>query len=127
MISKKVFRGEYRWATLILSALLLVLIGCAVYAGAYYHAMQNRCCDCTRVMDMAPVVKVTQPLRAGQRLHPAMVTVEDVPERFLPPDPLLGGDLSRYEGRTLRVDVPAGQMLLEADFDVPERENQRAE
>jgi|GEM_PF-4650630 len=118
MISKKVFRGEHRWAAMILSALLLVVLGAAIYGGAYVYVVQNdRCCDCTRVMEMVPVLKANQPIRAGQPFHPEMVTIEEVPVRFLPPRPILEADLMAYEGLTLLVDIQEGAMLLESDFE----------
>jgi hypothetical protein len=46
-----------------------------------------------------------------------MVTIEEVPVRFLPPRPILEADLMAYEGLTLLVDIQEGAMLLESDFE----------
>lgn len=63
------------------------------------------------------VVKAATTLHPGTVLSLENVDVESVPERFLPPNPVLFRDLHKFEGRRLNIEIEAGAMILDSDFD----------
>lgn len=66
------------------------------------------------------VVKAARNIPAGTPLTKDRITTDRVPERFLPPNPLLETDLNIYLGTPLAVNVEEGAMVLTSDFSVQE-------
>lgn len=63
------------------------------------------------------VVKAATTLTPGTVLTLENVHLDSIPERFLPPNPVLFRNLHRFEGRRLNIEVEAGAMILDSDFE----------
>ncbi len=70
--------------------------------------------------DQRPVIVAATDIPAGQPLNEEAVTTEDVPEQFLPGNPLLASDINIYLGQPVSEDIAAGDMILTSDFAVSE-------
>ncbi len=72
--------------------------------------------DAEKKREVVKVVKARENIEAGAILYESMVVIEEVPLRFLPPDPVLAVDLNIYIGAKLPVAVEKGAMILTSDF-----------
>ena len=72
------------------------------------------------VADQISVVMAARNIPAGTPLTKDRVTTEQVPRKFLPPNPLTEADLNIYLGSPLAVNVEEGAMVLTSDFSVKE-------
>jgi pilus assembly protein CpaB len=66
------------------------------------------------------VVKAARDIPAGTPLSKDLITVESVPERFLPPNYIDKKEADIYLGTPLAVKVKEGSMILASDFSVSE-------
>lgn len=66
------------------------------------------------------VVKASRSIPAGTPLTPDVITTELVPEKFLPPNPIMKKDIDIYISTPLAVNVQEGAMILTSDFAVAE-------
>ena len=66
------------------------------------------------------VVKAARTIAAGTPLSPDIITTEQVPEKFLPPNPIFKKDIDMFIGTPLAVNVQEGAMILTSDFAVAE-------
>lgn len=66
------------------------------------------------------VVKAARSIPAGTPLTPDVITTELVPEKFLPPNPIMKKDIDIYISTPLAVNVQEGAMILTSDFAVAE-------
>lgn len=66
------------------------------------------------------VVKAARSIAAGTPLTPDVITTELVPEKFLPPNPIMKKDIDIYISTPLAVNVQEGAMILTSDFAVAE-------
>lgn len=62
------------------------------------------------------VVVAAAPIAVHAPLTPALLKIESVPERFLPPNPIRKEDMEFYMGKQFAVAVSAGTMVLTSDF-----------
>lgn len=62
-------------------------------------------------------VRAATTLMSGTVLTLENVQLESIPERFLPPNPVLFRDLHKFEGRRLSIEIEAGAMILDSDFE----------
>lgn len=67
-----------------------------------------------------PVVKAARNIPAGTPLTQELITTEQVPVKFLPPNPVMEKDVDIYLGTPLAVNVQEGAMILTSDFSVAE-------
>ena len=72
------------------------------------------------VADQVEVVKAARNIPAGTPLTKDRITTEQVPRKFLPPNPLLESELNIYLGTPVAVNVEEGAMILTSDFSVAE-------
>lgn len=66
------------------------------------------------------VIVAATDIPVGTPLSEDAVTTEDVPEQFLPGNPLLASDVNIYLGQPVSEDIAAGDMILTSDFAVSE-------
>ena len=64
------------------------------------------------------VVVAAADIPATQPLHEEAVTTREVPEQFLPANPLSAEDVDIYLGQPVSQDIDAGAMILTSDFAV---------
>ena len=64
----------------------------------------------------ATVVMAAGNIPAGTPLEPGLVTYAEVPEMYLPPNPIFEGDAPLFLGATLTVNVEAGTYIQTSDF-----------
>ncbi len=97
-----------------------VIVGLFAAALLYLYASQIEQEKQELIRDQVEVVKAARNIPAGTPLSKDRITTEQVPERFLPPNPLLEQDLNIYLGTPLAVNVEEGAMILTSDFSVQE-------
>ena len=97
-----------------------VLVGLLAAVLLYLYASQIEEEKRLLIRDQVEVVKAARNIPAGTPLTKDRITTEKVPERFLPPNPLLEQDLNIYLGSPLAVNVEEGAMILTSDFSVQE-------
>ena len=97
-----------------------VMVGLFAAALLYLYASQLEKEKEELVRDQVEVVKAARNIPAGTPLAKDKITTEQVPQRFLPPNPLLENDLNIYLGTPLAVNVEEGAMILTSDFSVQE-------
>ena len=97
-----------------------VIVGLFAAALLYLYASQIEQEKQELIRDQVEVVKAARNIPAGTPLSKDRITTEKVPERFLPPNPLLEQDLNIYLGTPLAVNVEEGAMILTSDFSVQE-------
>lgn len=97
-----------------------VMVGLFAAALLYLYASQLEKEKDELVRDQIEVVKAARNIPAGTPLSKDKITTEQVPQRFLPPNPLLENDLNIYLGTPLAVNVEEGAMILTSDFSVQE-------
>lgn len=97
-----------------------VMVGLFAAALLYLYASQLEKEKEELVRDQVEVVKAARNIPAGTPLTKDKITTEQVPQRFLPPNPLLEADLNIYLGTPLAVNVEEGAMILTSDFSVQE-------
>lgn len=68
------------------------------------------------------VIVAAVDIPAGESLKEEHVTTEDVPEEFLPANPLMAQDVDIYLGQPVAEDIDAGAMVLTSDFAVAEEQ-----
>ena len=66
------------------------------------------------------VVKAARDIPAGTQLTKDLITIESVPERYLPPNYIDKQEADIYLGTALAVKVKEGSMILASDFSVSE-------
>ena len=66
------------------------------------------------------VVKAARDIPAGTPLSKDLITIEEVPERYLPPNYIDKKEADIYLGTPLAVKVKEGAMILASDFSVSE-------
>ena len=64
------------------------------------------------VEDQVAVIKAARTIPAGTKLTKDKVTTENVPRKFLPPNPLLESDLNIYLDSPVAVNIEDGAMIL---------------
>lgn len=84
----------------------------------YANQMQNRERDL--IGETVPVIKAARTIPAGTPLSRELVTTDDVPVKFLPPNPVEAKDLEIYLGQAVSVNIQEGAMVLTSDFSVAE-------
>ncbi len=84
----------------------------------YAHQMETEKDELIGVT--VPVVKAARNIPAGTPLSSDLITTEKVPQKFLPPNPVMKEDIDIYLGQTLAVNVREGAMVLTSDFSVEE-------
>jgi len=97
-----------------------VMVGLFAAALLYLYASQLEKEKDELVRDQIEVVKAARNIPAGTPLSKDKITTEQVPQRFLPPNPLLENALNIYLGTPLAVNVEEGAMILTSDFSVQE-------
>lgn len=97
-----------------------VIVGLFAAALLYLYASQIEQEKKEIMRNQVEVVKAARNVPAGTPLTKDRITTEKVPERFLPPNPLLETDLNIYLGTPLAVNVEEGAMILTSDFSVQE-------
>ncbi len=97
-----------------------VIVGLFAAALLYLYASQIEQEKKEIMRNQVEVVKAARNIPAGTPLTKDRITTEKVPERFLPPNPLLETDLNIYLGTPLAVNVEEGAMVLTSDFSVQE-------
>lgn len=65
------------------------------------------------------VLKATEDLEVGTALDESVVEVVQVPTAYLPPSPLLAGDIDDWVGQEVQLKVEAGRLLEGRDFMPP--------
>lgn len=84
----------------------------------YARQMQNR--EIELIGETVPVIKAARTIPAGTPLSRELVTTDDVPVKFLPPNPVEAKDLEIYLGQAVSVNIQEGAMVLTSDFSVAE-------
>lgn len=102
----------------LLIAAIIVGLFAAVLLYLYASQLQKGTDELMR--DQREVVKAARNIQAGTPLTKDRITTEKVPERFLPPNPLLEADLNIYLNTPFAVNVEQGAMILTSDFSVQE-------
>jgi len=97
-----------------------VLVGLFAAALLYLYANQLKQEHNELIANQVEVVKAARNIPAGTPLTKDRITTENVPQKFLPPNPLLESDLNIYLGTPLAVNVEEGAMILTSDFSVAE-------
>ena len=98
----------------------LILLSMASGLLLYLYAMQLDRSSCRGVpRDPVTVIKAKDDLLAGTPLTKDHIIAVDIPEKFLPPNPLLEQDLQIYLGTPLAVNLEEGAMILTSDFTPP--------
>lgn len=67
------------------------------------------------------VIKAAADISAGRPLSEDKVTTEEVPEKFLPPNPITKDEFDVYSGTPVSSNIEEGAMILASDFEVGER------
>lgn len=89
-----------------------------VVAGVYLYQGWRDSVGCTYFgSPLVAVAKAKTPLRKGQTFDPSMVEITQVPEQFLPPNPVVEAEVESRSGDTLLVDMERGVMILHSDFE----------
>lgn len=96
---------------------VFLMLGATAVGGLLYLYSTSLESSCVMKTRQVVVVKAATTLMPGTVLTLDHVDLESVPERFLPPNPVRFRDLHRFEGRRLNIEVEAGAMLLDSDFD----------
>ncbi len=107
-----------RW---FLPSLIAMILLCGGLFYLYVSQIES-CGGREFVRPQVEVVKAARNIPAGTPLTKDRITTEMVPERFLPPNPLLIEDLNIYLGIPFAVNVEEGAMVLASDFSVHELE-----
>lgn len=97
-----------------------IIVGLFAAVLLYLYASQLNKASDELLRDQREVVKAARNIQAGTPLTKDRITTEKVPERFLPPNPLLEADLNIYLNTPLAVNVEQGAMILTSDFSVQE-------
>ncbi len=97
-----------------------VVVGLFAAALLYLYASQIEEEKNKLLADQVEVVKAARNIPSGTPLTKDRITTEQVPQRYLPPNPLLEQDLNIYLGQPLAVNVEQGAMILTSDFSVQE-------
>lgn len=97
-----------------------IIVGLFAAVLLYLYASQLEKETEVLMRDQREVVKAARNIPAGTPLTKDRITTEKVPERFLPPNPLLEADLNIYLNTPLAVNVEQGAMILTSDFSVQE-------
>jgi pilus assembly protein CpaB len=97
-----------------------IIVGLFAAVLLYLYASQLNVKNEELLRDQREVVKAARNIQAGTPLTKDRITTEKVPQRFLPPNPLLEADLNIYLNTPLAVNVEQGAMILTSDFSVQE-------
>lgn len=103
----------------LLIAAVIVGLFAAALLYLYATALETRTREFQR--DQVEVVKAARNIPAGTPLTRDRLTTELVPQRFLPPNPLLQSDLEIFLNNPVSMNIDEGAMILTSDFAV-ERE-----
>lgn len=102
------------------------LLIAAVIVGAFaallvylYHQQQQKKVK-NLMKNQVEVVKAARDIPAGTPLTQDKVTSEKVPQRFLPPNPVLKEEFDIYAGTPVANHIEEGAMILASDFAVSE-------
>ncbi|QDG53186.1 Flp pilus assembly protein CpaB [Persicimonas caeni] len=102
------------------------LLIAAVIVGAFaallvylYHTQQEKKVK-NLMKNQVEVIKAARDIPAGTPLTEDKVTSEKVPQRFLPPNPVLKEDFDIYAGQPVSSSIEEGAMILTSDFNVKE-------
>lgn len=102
------------------------LLIAAVIVGAFaallvylYHQQQQKKVK-NLMKNQVEVVKAARDIPAGTPLTQDKVTSEKVPQRFLPPNPVLKEEFDIYAGTPVASHIEEGAMILASDFAVSE-------
>jgi pilus assembly protein CpaB len=100
------------------------LLIAAVIVGAFaallvylYSEQQEKKID-NLMKNQVEVIKAARDIPAGTPLTQAKVTSEKVPQRFLPPNPVLKEEFDIYAGTAVESHIEEGAMILTSDFAV---------
>lgn len=99
-------------AAIVVGALAAILM--ALYAQQMNKEKQEL------IGETVAVVKAARNIPAGTPLTQDLVTTDQVPRKFLPPNPIMKDDLGIYLDTPLAVNVTEGSMILTSDFSVAE-------
>jgi pilus assembly protein CpaB len=102
------------------------LLIAAVIVGAFaallvylYSEQQDKKID-NLMKNQVEVIKAARDIPAGTPLTQDKVTSEKVPQRFLPPNPVLKEEFDIYAGTAVAGHIEEGAMILTSDFAVSE-------
>ena len=105
---------------LLIAALIVGLLAAAL---TYMYGSQMKKKNEQIIGKTAPVVKAARNIQAGTPLTEDLITVTQVPLKFMPPNPVEAKDKDIYLGNALAVNVAEGDMILTSDFSVAEISN----
>ncbi len=99
---------------MVLATCISLILLCGALFSVWIDYLENERSEPYR--DQIEVVKAARNLRVGTILTKDKITTEQVPERFLPPNPLLEEDLNLYLGQPIYVKVDEGAMIVTSTF-----------
>jgi pilus assembly protein CpaB len=98
-----------------------VIVGSFAALLVYLYSQQQEKKVKNLMKDQVEVIKAARDIPAGTPLTQDKVTSEKVPQRFLPPNPVLKKEFaSVYAGTAVESDIQEGAMILTSDFAVSE-------
>ncbi len=105
------------------------LLIAAVIVGAFaallvwlYHEQQEEKVE-NFMANQVEVIKAARDIPAGTPLTSDRVTSEKVPQRFLPPNPIMKNEFNVYEGQAVSSRIEEGAMILASDVDAVQASN----
>jgi len=94
---------------------LIVIVGCTFLL--VYADNLSTSCGGEYSRPTVEIAKTAHLVPKGTVLTSEMVIFEAIPERFLPPNPVLRADADEFFNRPTNVRIEAGAMILTSDFD----------
>ncbi len=99
-----------------------LVVGCFAAGLVYLYGQQQQ--DRVEVYEgeeyTEEVIVAATNIQAGDTLEQGHITTKEVPQQFLPSNPLMRSDVEIYLGRPIGQPVDAGDMILTSDFSVAE-------
>ncbi len=96
--------------------LAAVFVGVMAALLLYVYIQQENAKTQKEIGNKVSVVVAARNIPAGTELEKGLLTYSEVPERYLPPNPIMGDQADLFLGATLTVNVQAGQYIQTSDF-----------
>ena len=98
----------------LLFAAMIVGVLAAVLLFVYVEQMNKKHVD--EIGNKVNVVVASRNIPAGTQLEKGLMTINEVPEKYLPPNPIMEENADLFLGGTITVNVQAGQYIQTSDF-----------
>lgn len=101
--------------------IIVAIIIAAVSLLAVRSYVGKKDAEVENLMKGRPVVAARSNMKVGTEIKPSLITPKKTPERFIPPQAIVGTEANMVLGRKLKYPVKAGQLILWSDLETETR------